>query len=150
MATSIRAASPDDRDDLSALMLEQMREHGMTVDETALRDAIGHALDHPDVGLFLVAAGADGRPAGAAYVAFLWSLEHAGAVAWLEELYVLPRHRGEGLGRELVRAACSEAAARGCPAMDLEVDSGHERAAALYVREGFRRLARTRWVRPLR
>jgi hypothetical protein len=33
--------------------------------------------------------------------------------------------------------------------MDLEIESGHERAATLYRRAGFESLSRTRWARPL-
>ncbi len=54
-----------------------------------------------------------------------------------------------GIGTALVRAACAAAAARGCRAMDLEVDSRDEDAARLYHREGFRRLPWSRWARLL-
>jgi GNAT superfamily N-acetyltransferase len=149
MEPTVRLAVAGDCDALADLMGKQLREHGLPVDEARLRESIRGVLDHPERGFFLVAA----RPGGAvgtAYVAFLWSLEHAGAVAWLEELYVLPRARGTGTGTALVRAACAEAAARGCRAVDLEVDSGHERVVGLYRREGFEPLARTRWMRRLR
>jgi GNAT superfamily N-acetyltransferase len=150
VGSAIRKASPSDRASLTGLMVGQLREHGLPVDQTQLRHAIGHVLDHPEDGLFLLASGVEGRPAGAAYLAFIWSLEHAGRVAWLEELYVLPQDRGGGTGAALVRAACAEAGARGCEAVDLEVDAGHERVARLYRREGFRPLSRSRWVRVLR
>src|SRR5262249_8508137 len=67
--------------------------------------------------------------------------------AWLEELYVEPAARGRGLGSALLRAACDAAAAAGARAVDLEVERSHERAAALYRREGFRPLERTHWVK---
>jgi ribosomal protein S18 acetylase RimI-like enzyme len=130
-------------------MSEQLREHNLPVDEPRLRESVLSVLDRAERGFFLLAATPDGRAIGAAYVPFLWSLEHAGTVAWLEELYVAPRDRGMGTGTALIRAACVEAVARGCRAMDLEVDPGHERAAGLYRREGFRQLARSQWVRLL-
>jgi ribosomal protein S18 acetylase RimI-like enzyme len=70
-------------------------------------------------------------------------------MAWLEELYVAEEGRGRGTGTALVRAACVEATRRGCRAMELEVEASHQRVAALYRREGFRPLARSRWVRLL-
>jgi len=146
---TIRPASLRDCDALTALMSDQLREHDQPVHEARLRDSVRSVLDRPALGFFLLAVGPDGGPIGAVYVPFLWSLEHAGLVAWLEELYVAPGDRGMGTGTALIRAACVEAAARGCRAMDLEVDSTHEGAASLYRREGFHPLARSRWVRPL-
>jgi ribosomal protein S18 acetylase RimI-like enzyme len=146
---TIRPASLRDCEALTGLMSDQLREHEMPVDDARLRESVRGVLDHPERGFFLLAERPDGGTIGAAYVPFLWSLEHAGPVAWLEELYVAPRDRGMGTGAALVRSACVEAAARGCRAMDLEVDSSHEGAARLYQREGFRRLARSRWVRLL-
>ena len=114
---------------------------------------IGRAVDgvlrHPERGRLLVATLA-GRPIGLAALSFIWPLEHGGRSAWLEELYVEPPHRGRGIGRTLLRAACRLAARSGAAAVDLEVDAGHTRAARLYAREGFRPLPRARWVRRLR
>ncbi len=149
MDATIRPASPGDLEPLVQLMTDQLREHGLPAEETQLRDGIRHVLEHSEKGFFLLASGRDARAVGAAYVPFLWSLEHGGAVAWLEELYVTPRSRGAGAGTALIRAACAEATVRGCRAVDLEVDSSHRRAAALYRREGFTPLARSRWERRL-
>src|SRR5438034_719646 len=74
---------------------------------------IGRAVDgvlrHPERGRLLVATLA-GRPIGLAALSFIWPLEHGGRSAWLEELYVEPPHRGRGIGRTLLRAACRLAA----------------------------------------
>ena len=67
--------------------------------------------------------------------------------AWLEELYVVPEDRGQGVGEALLQAALDGVQARGCAAVDLEVDEAHQRAEHLYHRNGFVRLPRTRWVR---
>jgi GNAT superfamily N-acetyltransferase len=91
----------------------------------------------------------DGKAVGVAYLAFTWTLEHGGKTAWLEEMYVLPAHRGQGIGRALLTAVCTHASEQGCAAVDLEVDAAHQRAVHLYAREGFRPLDRTRWVRQL-
>jgi len=146
---TIRPASHRDCDALTGLMSDQLREHDLPVDEAGLRDSVGNVLERPEWGFFLIAAGPDGSAIGAVFVPFQWSLEHAGLMAWLEELYVAPAYRGMGAGTALIRAACAEAAARGCRAMDLEVDSSHERASSLYRREGFHQLVRSRWVRLL-
>jgi GNAT superfamily N-acetyltransferase len=77
-------------------------------------------------------------------------LEHGGLGGWLEELYVVPEFRGAGLGSQLLEATIQECAQRGCQALDLEVESDHERVETLYQRFGFTPLpTRRRWVRKL-
>jgi GNAT superfamily N-acetyltransferase len=76
-------------------------------------------------------------------------LEHGGLVAWLDELFVLPEHRGRGIGRALLRRALEVANEKGCRALDLEVDFEHAQAERLYRREGFVSLPRGRWARRL-
>jgi ribosomal protein S18 acetylase RimI-like enzyme len=92
---------------------------------------------------------ADGRLVGLAALSVARPLEHAARTVWLEELYVAPAWREQGIGRRLLRAACAAAAAAGAVAVDLEVDGAHTRAARLYAREGFRNLRRARWMRRL-
>ncbi len=68
---------------------------------------------------------------------------------WLDELYVLPARRSEGIGTALLERTSALARERGCLALELEVDANHGRAARLYERAGFGRLARTRRSRRL-
>jgi GNAT superfamily N-acetyltransferase len=83
---------------------------------------------------------------GVAYLSFTWTLEHGGKSAWLEELYVVPERRGAGVGTQLLERTLGEARARGCHAVDVEVEASHARAAKLYARAGFRMHTRTGWV----
>ncbi|MFW6004370.1 MAG: N-acetyltransferase family protein [Halodesulfurarchaeum sp.] len=66
-------------------------------------------------------------------LSFIWD----GAV--LNELYVLPEFRGEGLGGELVSAALDVAREQDLPLdrLLLDVDRANERARAFYERHGF-------------
>src|SRR5262249_42126725 len=100
----------------------------------------------PRRGCIFVARDGD-RLVGVAYVSFIWSLEHGGHAAWLEELYVLPAERSRGIGSALLTAAVDFARADGCAAVALEVEADHVRAANLYARNGFERHSRARWVR---
>lgn len=86
---------------------------------------------------------------GAAYVSYVWALEHGGHSGWLEELYVEPAHRGTGLGTTLLDAVLAQCAADGCAALDLEIDADHERVRPLYRRRGFAELPRRRMVKRL-
>ena len=144
----IRPATEADREAVIDLLLAQLREHEITIQTTEIAVAIEGVLDRPERGTLFTAT-ISGIPIGVAYLSFTWTLEHGGKTAWLEELYVVPEHRNEGIGRALLTAVCDHAVAQGCAAVDLEIDTAHRRAAHLYA-QGFRPLDRTRWVRLLR
>ncbi|GAB4533778.1 MAG: GNAT family N-acetyltransferase [Anaerolineae bacterium] len=144
----IERAVAADIDSIFDLLAAQFDEHNIQTPDAALRQAIAEVLQNKGLGLFLVARHGD-EVIGLAALSFAWTLEYAGKTAWLDELYVLPAWRGQGVGRALLRQAIAEAQASGCRAIDLEVDEAHRRAERLYQREGFRRLARTRWARAL-
>lgn len=145
----ITHADHGDREALIALLQAQFTEHEVDLLPEQLARGVDGVLRDASRGLFLVAR-AEGRVVGVAYLSFMWSLEHGGASAWLDELYVLPSHRSRGIGRALLLGACDAAIHRGCAAVDLEIEATHARAANLYLRLGFRPHHRTRWVKNLR
>jgi GNAT superfamily N-acetyltransferase len=163
----IEIAEVTDESTVVALLAEQFREHRIELGQKLLSDAVSSLIADPTRGFVLLArdpepgsgrnetvgrkAGGSGRneTVGVAVLAYTWTLEHGGKVAWLDELFVVPEHRGRGLGRALLLRALELARDAGCRAVDLEVDADHARAERLYQREGFRALARRRWTRPL-
>jgi GNAT superfamily N-acetyltransferase len=145
----IRRADPRDRDAVLTLLLAQLRAHHNPTPDAAVARALDGLLEHPERGAVLVAT-LDGRIVGMAALSTMWTLEHGGPAVWLDELYVEPSRRGQGIGRALLAAACDVAREYGGRTIDLEVDADHAHAAHLYAREGFQRLPRTRWVRHLR
>lgn len=145
----INLATEADQEAVVRLLLTQLHEQGITAQTAELTAAIEGVPQHPERGVLFVAKVA-GAPVGVAYLAFTWTLEHGGKAAWLEEMYVVPEHRGKGIGRKLLKALCDYAMAQGCAAVDLEVGSAQQRATHLYAREGFRPLHRTRWALVLR
>ena len=149
MNLQVTPATAADRGPLLALLAAQMVEHDIDIAETSLGAAIDGALADPRRGHFLVAR-VDGRPVGVAYLSMVWAIEHGGLSSWLEELYVLPALREQGIGGRLLAAAMDHMRALGCAAIDLEVEASHARVAGLYQRHGFRAHTRARWVLPLR
>lgn len=129
-----------------ALLIAQLREHGIDTNEDDVARAIDGVLTDPRWGRLLIAR-ADGVAIGVAYVSFVWALEHGGLSAWLEELYVVPERRNGGAGTALLHAVKGVCRAHGCAAIDLEIVESQARAASLYEREGFERHRRARWVR---
>ncbi|MCA1827589.1 MAG: GNAT family N-acetyltransferase [Myxococcales bacterium] len=128
------------------LLEAQYRDHGIEMRGRPLLRALRTLLR----GHGFVLAALDPHPIGVAAVSWEWSLERAGLQAWLEELYVVPERRGQGAGRGLLRKATAAAKRSGCVSMELEVIRGHDRAARLYLREGFARLPRARYSRTLK
>jgi GNAT superfamily N-acetyltransferase len=145
----IERAIPADIDSIHHLLAEQFDEHDIDTSPEVLRQAIAAVLQNEGLGLFLVARDG-GEIVGLAALSFAWTLEHGGKSVWLDELYVVPERRGQGIGRALLARVIGEARALGCQAIDLEVEEAHRRAERLYEQEGFRRLARTRWVKPVK
>jgi GNAT superfamily N-acetyltransferase len=132
------------------LLVEQMREHDIPLDASGVGRAVDGALARPERATILVARTLESAlVVGVAYLAYTWTLEHGGLSCWLEELYVSPPHRERGVGRALLCSALEHARAAGCAAMDLEVEESHDRAAHLYLREGFTAHTRRRFVRKL-
>jgi GNAT superfamily N-acetyltransferase len=60
-----------------------------------------------------------------------------GPVALLDELYVAPSKRSQGLGAQLVEASRAEAARRGADIIEINVDEADVDAQRFYERAGF-------------
>jgi GNAT superfamily N-acetyltransferase len=140
--------SPPDIESLPALcslLSQQLAEHHIKVPDPDLKKAISRVLDDEKLG-FLLVARIVSEVVGVAYVSLNWSLEHGGRSAWLEELYVMPEWRNQGIGEKLLLKVVQQASDLGCMAIDVEVDKTHARAENLYRRAGFLPLSRARWV----
>ncbi len=92
---------------------------------------------------------AAGKPVGYALTAQTYSQEAGGMVLWIEELFVLPEHRGKGLGSEFftyVKEKLEPNYAR----LRLEVEPQNEAALRLYQKMGFTPLPYRQMVKELR
>ena len=80
----------------------------------------------------------DGKIAGYALLCKTWSQEAGGKTVWIDELYVLPEFRGQGIGHEFFAELQKiEPAAR----YRLETEPDNLRAKKLYESMGFEELA---------
>ena len=80
-----------------------------------------------------------GEPAeGIAVLRFRPAIWSESLDAYLEELYVVPDRRGQGVGGALMEAAMSLARERGAGRMDINVDEEDVDARRFYERLGFR------------
>ena len=133
-------------DAIVELLTAQLVEHEIFTPADALREVTRAVVGEPRHGFMLLAV-MDDHPAAVAFAAAHISAEHGGVIGWLEELYVAPEHRGNGIGAALLADIISRAQRLGWRGVELEVVAGHERAAALYLRHGFMPLSRARYSR---
>jgi ribosomal protein S18 acetylase RimI-like enzyme len=131
------------------LLEKQMREHDIVVSRADLQTVTRRLISDRRYGFMLVATTIDEGPIGVAYASSILSLEHGGISGWLEELYVLPKWRGQGIGSRLIAEVVALAKEAGWRALDLEVEASHKRAISLYTRHQFQPRSRSRFYRVL-
>ncbi len=106
-------------------------------DRSRARNALIPLLEDPAKGLAFVLR-EDGIAVGYAVLTLGWSLEYLGRDAFVDELFVIPSHRGRGLASRALDAlerACRELDVR---ALHLEVERDNRTARGLYEKRGFR------------
>jgi ribosomal protein S18 acetylase RimI-like enzyme len=149
----VRRVSGVDLRAATELLVTQQRAYGRETDADRLRPIVQAALEDSDrilvVGAFHegLPGFAHGKMVGVLMMSVLVSLEHAGEVGWIEELFVREDYRRKGLGERLLSTAMEWSAGRGLRALDLEVAvEGHNLEAAehLYFKKGFEKVRRAR------
>src|SRR5467141_5308529 len=91
---------------------------------------------HPTTLIFL--AYLQGQEAAGIATCFLgFSTFFARPLLNIHDFAILPRHRGRGLGRHLLRAVEAKALELGCCKITLEVQENNVRARRVYERAGF-------------
>lgn len=86
-----------------------------------------------------------GKAVGVMLANYNWSLKFAGRALWIEELYVTPSARRNGIGRLLVERVLDFSENNGICGVDLEAYQGNTPASILYRSLGFHRLGRERF-----
>jgi ribosomal protein S18 acetylase RimI-like enzyme len=99
-------------------------------------DSISVLLKDPDTD-FLLARGIDGTPLGYAQVRYRYSAWIPGLGAEIEDLFVLPFARRQGIGVELANSVSERARQRVCRVIGLNTNERNEAALGLYQRLGF-------------
>ena len=133
-----RPASPEDGEEIVSMCLALFREDpGVApVEAEQVRETLAVFEREPERGRAVVAE-VGGRVAGYALLVPYWSNEFRGEICGVDELYVVPDARGEGLGSALfgaIDAGCFGSFAGAA----LGVTPGNVHARRLYERLGFR------------
>jgi ribosomal protein S18 acetylase RimI-like enzyme len=97
-------------------------------------------LSQPERGACWVAE-TDGQICGYLLASFMFSLEHGGLMAEIDEVFVTQETRSAGWGSLLVAQAERVLAEQGLVRLQLQLGVGNGRARLFYERHGFRRRA---------
>jgi GNAT superfamily N-acetyltransferase len=128
-------AVPDDAGRLITLIAAFHGESGREIG-TRQAEAIRALLADPRLGrAWLCAIGDQDGAYGLAY--FRHSLDHGGAVAILDDLYVRPEFRHRGLGRAMLMGIEADLTAAGLMAIMLRFDPEDTSAGAFYAKAGY-------------
>ncbi|MDR0181512.1 GNAT family N-acetyltransferase [Lysobacter arvi] len=130
---------PATRTDLAALLPVVRQFHAdeqIASDDEGVRAALESLIDDARNGR-LVLIERDGELAGYFVVGFCFSLEFGGRFGLLDELYVLPAHRGGGIGKRALDEVEALCIAEGLRVVRLEVSDGNDHAREIYRRRGY-------------
>jgi ribosomal protein S18 acetylase RimI-like enzyme len=146
---TFRPATPGDLGALLELQAAYYAEDGYSLAPSVARDAWSVFLADESLGCaWVVEAGS--QAIGYLVLTLGYSLEHRGRDAFIDELYVSPPWRGQGLGGQALTLADRACRERGVKAVHLEVEREKAEAQSLYRRWGFRdreRILMTKSVR---
>lgn len=82
-------------------------------------------------------ASTDRDAAGYLLAVYVFSLEHLGLTAEIDEFLVLPSFRGRDIGSKLLKIAEEEFVRRRCTNVSLQLGRGNEKARAFYRQHGY-------------
>ena len=130
----VRRATPGDAPQVARLLHDFQAEFGEpSPGVEALEDRYADLIRNKDMIVLLVGEGPDGF----AQLRFRPWVYSAGLCSYLEELYVVPARRGNGLGRALLESAMDAARTEGAEQMELGTSESDTAARALYESAGF-------------
>src|SRR5689334_17964961 len=117
---SVRAASAADVDAIVGLMREYWRfENIEGFDAARLARVLADFFARPQLGAAWIAE-RDANPVGYLVACYVYSLEHGGLTAEIDELFVVAGSRGGGAGTRMLEAAEAEFRSAGCTNVALQ------------------------------
>ena len=139
-ALHVRRAQEEDVPALQKLVAEYWDFEGITTrDGGQIVLQLRRLLADPVRGAIFVVAGQAEQPVLLGYliIVYVFSLEHLGPTAEVDEFYVRSEYRGAGAGHALLAAAEAESRRAGCTHISLQIGVGNSAARAFYQRRGY-------------
>jgi ribosomal protein S18 acetylase RimI-like enzyme len=130
----VRRAGVEDAADIARLLHDFNLEYDEPTPEVEeLTKTVARLLEEDEITVLLAGAG----PGGLSLFRFRPGIWSAGGETYLQELYVVPSLRGQGIGRGLLEATIELARERGADGIDLNTGETDTAARALYESMGF-------------
>ncbi len=126
----------DDFNELIETMREFYAHERLTFRRSYLESAVKRLLEEPALGRIWWITETDQR-VGYLVLTFSYSLEYGGKNALIDEFFVRAKHRGRGIGTQVLALADRACADCGAGVIYLEADRTNVPAQALYRRHGF-------------
>ena len=148
MEVSFRFAEVSDIDRLLPLMRDFYLFERLQYDEVRLRDLLRRLIQDKNLGR-LILFEVSHQLIGYMVLGFGFSLEFHGRDCFIDEFYVKPERRQQGVGQAAVEFALQTCRELGIKAVHLEADHFNERGHEFYKRLGFKdhdRHLMTRWL----
>ena len=131
-----RLAQPQDFPQLIAMVRDFYVEDQIPYIAERVEPGLQTLLEQPSCGAALLLLDGD-SVVGYITLGWCFSIEQGGRFVLLDELYLVPAVRGQGLGRQALALAAQWARQQGAAVMRLEVNHHNARAKALYLSCGY-------------
>jgi GNAT superfamily N-acetyltransferase len=132
MEFTIAPATPAELPALLELIRELARFEKMESEVAATEELLHAALFGPQPAAGALLAHCDGAVAGYAIYYFTFSSFVGRAGIWLEDVFVRPEFRRQGLGRKLIESVARVGVARGCGRFEWSALNWNKRALEFY------------------
>ncbi len=148
IAPVIRSARTDDVPALARLVEEYWSFEGISgFDLDRVQRMLSDALASGHAVCWLAECG--GEVGGYLLAALLFSLEHGGPMAEVDEFFVAPAFRKKGIGAALLQRAESALESRGVHRLQLQLGSSNANAREFYTTRGYGRSTFDLWEKAL-
>src|SRR5262245_7768814 len=131
----VSVAAPEDVGDLVALMEEFYAGSNYPLDQQWARSALIRLISDQAWGRIWLARSGGGA-IGHVVLTVRYTMEHGGLSGYVDDLFVRPEFRRQGVGRALLNDLFRECHVRGCKSIQVEVGPDNAPALALYAAFG--------------
>jgi GNAT superfamily N-acetyltransferase len=135
--TTILPATAEDIDALLPMVEAYWRYENIEgFDPARMRALLTRVLEDASLGRVWITR-VYGEPAGYLLAVYVFSLEHQGLTAEIDEFFVVPQHRGLGIGAGMLAAAEAQFRVEECTNVSLQLGRSNEAARKFYRQHGF-------------
>ena len=135
--TTILPATVEDIDSLLPMVEQYWKfENIEGFDPARMRTLLTRVLEDASLGRIWISR-VYGEPAGYLLAVYVFSLEHQGITAEIDEFFLVPQHRGLGIGAHMLAAAETQFRIEGCTNVSLQLGRSNEDARRFYRENGF-------------